>query len=253
MEYDIQKAGILRRISAGLFDAILLMVLICGIAWGVSAIIDMDAKMEAMNAVYDRYEKEYGIDFTITEDALASKPEEEQQKYQEVIDTMNNDEQAIFAYTQVINSFLLIASISVLISHLLLEFLVPLLLKNGQTLGKKVFSVALMRKDGVAVSPFAMFVRSILGKCTIEVMTPVLVLVMLFLGTGGTFGPIVLLGLAVGQIALLIFHPHNAVIHDLLACTIPVDLSSQLIFSSAEAKLEYEKQRAAEKAERAEY
>ena len=41
MVYDIQKAGILRRISAGLFDIILLVVLACGIAWGISAIIDI--------------------------------------------------------------------------------------------------------------------------------------------------------------------------------------------------------------------
>ena len=253
MYYDIQKAGILRRISAGLFDIILLVVLACGIAWGLSAVIDIDSQLQAMDAVYEKYETEYGIDFSITEEQMATMPEEEAKKYNETIEILNNDEEATLVYTQLINSFLVMISLSVLLSHLLLEFLVPVLLKNGQTIGKKIFGIALMRKDGVAVSAFVMFVRSILGKCTIETMVPVLSLLMMLLGMGGMIGPIILFALLACQIALLLLHPHNAVLHDLLACTVAVDMSSQLIFPSAEAKLEYEKELAAEKAQRADY
>lgn len=253
MRYDIQKAGILRRISAGLFDAILLLMLICGVAWGVSALVDYDSQLDAMNDVYEKYESEFGINFAITEEEMATMPEEEQAKYEAATEAMNNDDSAYFVYMRLLNLTLVIASVSILVSHLLLELLVPILLKNGQTIGKKIFGIALMRKDGVMVNGFSMFVRSILGKCTIEIMVPVLILFMMFLGTGGSIGPIVLLALVVVQVALLCFHPQNAVLHDLLACTVAVDMSSQLIFPSAEAKLEYDKQRAAEKAERANY
>jgi hypothetical protein len=38
----------------------------------------------------------------------------------------------------------------------LLEFLVPYLLKNGQTVGKKMFSLGVMRVDGVKISTFSL-------------------------------------------------------------------------------------------------
>ena len=253
MRYDIQKAGILRRVSAGIFDAILLLVLVCGLAWGLSEIMDLNEMGQTVVDYYDQYAEEYGIDFSIDDAAMATMPEEDLVKYEEALNAMNNDDSAVYALMRFAWSGLLMVSLSVLIGHLLLEFLVPVLLKNGQTLGKKVFGIALMRKDGIMVTNFTMFVRSILGKCTIEVMVTVLILFMMIMGSAGMLGPIILLGLAVVQICLLFFHPYNAVLHDLLACTVEVDMSSQLIFESTEAMLEYQKQYAAEKAERADY
>lgn len=47
------------------------------------------------------------------------------------------DETAVHAYGMVIQLSILIVSFGVLSGYLLLEFLVPLLFKNGQTLGKR--------------------------------------------------------------------------------------------------------------------
>ena len=66
----------------------------------------------------------------------------------------------------------MITTLSTLIAFLLLEFAVPLMLKNGQTLGKKIFGVAVVRVDGVKVSPVMVFARGILGKCTIGTLAP---------------------------------------------------------------------------------
>ena len=143
-------------------------------------------------------------------------------------------------------------SLSVLIAHLLLEFLVPLWLKNGQTFGKKAFGIGLMRKDGVMISPFALFVRSILGKATIEVLLPLLLVFMMFMGIAGVLIYLVL-ALVIAQVMLLLMHPNRCVLHDLMGCTIAVDISSQMIFRSPEALIAYQKERAAEKAEKASY
>lgn len=253
MGYDIQKAGILRRFSAGLLDGILLLVFICGIAWGTGEIVDLQGASAAVSVFYDEYAEKYDVDFSLSESEMATWPSEDQARYEAAIEAMNNDEEAVYALMEFMSLCLMVISVSVLAGHLLLEFLVPLLFKNGQTVGKKIFGIALMRKDGVMVNPFVMFVRSILGKCTIEIMVPIAILFALFMGIGGMIGLILLFALIVAQIVLLFFHPNNAIIHDLLACTVEVDLSSQLIFSSTEAMLDYQKQRAAEKAERADY
>ena len=93
----------------------------------------------------------------------------------------------------IINLTLVITSISILLGYLLLEFVVPLIFKNGQTLGKKIFGIALMRNDGVKINTVMLFVRTVLGKYTIETMVPVLVIIMTFFGSAGIIGLAVLL------------------------------------------------------------
>ncbi len=252
MHYDIQRADLMRRIAAGIFDIILLVILATGISWGASFLVDIDGQVDAMTQIYDQYEKDYNVDFSKTEAEIATMPSEEQGRYQAAIDAMNQDDNAYFIYLQVLNSILAMITAGVLGAHLILEFALPLFLKNGQTLGKKIFGIALMRKDGVMLTPVALFIRSILGKCTIEVMVPLLILFLMFLGISGLLIYLAM-GLAIAQVLLLFFHPHRAMLHDLMACTVAVDLSSQLIFPTPEALLDHQKEQAAEKAEEADY
>ena len=256
MHYDVQKAGILRRIAAGLFDIIILVVLATGIGWGISALIGADSYFQDVQDVYTAYGEKYDINFSLTPEDMATMPSEEQSRYNEAYEAalqeMNADEAAISTMMRFWSTALSTISLSVLIAHLLLEFAVPLCLKNGQTVGKKVFGIALMRKDGVMVTPFALFVRSILGKATIEIMIPLLIVFMMFMGIAGIF-VYLLPALAIAQIMLLLMHPYNAVLHDLMGCTVAVDISSQLIFRTPEALIAYQKERAAEKAEKSKY
>ena len=79
-----------------------------------------------------------------------------------------------------VNYTFIIISFSILIGFLIVEFLFPMIFKNGQTLGKKIFGIGVMRVDGVKVTTPILFVRSILGKFTIETMMPVLMVIMIY-------------------------------------------------------------------------
>ena len=57
---------------------------------------------------------------------------------------------------------------------------VPLKLGNGQTIGKKVFGIGVMRVDGVQLTTIQLFIRTILGKFTLETMIPVYIVLMIF-------------------------------------------------------------------------
>ena len=108
-------------------------------------------------------------------------------------------------------------------------------------MGKKVFGVGVMRIDGVRLSPMLLFVRTVLGKYTIGLMIPILLLVAVyfsFFNTAGILGAGLLLLI---QLALLLATRNHTPIHDKLACTVTVDLSSQMIFESPEALLAYKK------------
>ena len=238
MIYDLQKASVLKRAAAWLLDTILLVVLACGIGMILSAALNYDQHSQALAACYERYEKEFGIDF----DVYAELTEEEQARFEAANAALQKDTEALKAYNMVVNLSLTIVSLSVLLSYLALEFAVPLLFGNGQTMGKKVFGIGLIRVDGVKISTFALFVRTVLGKYTVETMIPVLMAMMIFIGTIGILGPAIVLGLLILQVALIITSPTNSALHDHMAATVAVDLASQMIFATAEDLVEYKKQ-----------
>lgn len=253
MIYDLQKASMWKRISAWLFDMILLVILVVGVACLLSMALGYDGYVQRMNDCYTRVEEQYGVDLGISLEESEKMSEEEARKYQEAYDALNADPEAVYVFNMIIRLTLVIASLSMLLGFLILEFVVPLLFKNGQTLGKKIFGVAVMRTDGVKVSVLQMFVRTFLGKYTIETMIPVLILTMIFFGTIGVVGIAILGLILLLQVIMMIATSTNSAIHDKLAGTVTVDYASQMIFDSADAMIEYKKQVHAQMASRQDY
>ena len=248
MIYDLQKASMLKRISAWLLDIILLTIVAAGFALLFSGLFGFDAHNETLNNAYAKYEQQYGIQFDITQESYDSLSQEQKNLYQAAYDSLSTDHEAVYAYNMLMQLSILIVTLGIFFAYLVLEFAVPLWLKHGQTVGKKIFGIAVMRADGVQLGAVALFVRTVLGKYTIETMIPVLIIMMIFWGSIGIVGPIVLGLIGLLQIVLLIASRTNSVIHDYLANTVTVDMSSQLIFRTTEELIAYQKRVAAEKA-----
>ena len=242
MIMDIQKAYMGKRIIAWLFDSIMLVILVMLLASVLSDAMGYDAHLDKLDSQYALYEKEYGVSFEITQEAYDAMSKEQQAEFDDAYLALSNDPDTVYAYNMLLSMSLLIASLAILGAYLLTEFLVPLLLRNGQTIGKKVFGVALMRKDGIKISPVILFIRTILGKMAIGTMIPLMMLFMMYWGTIGVVGPAVLIILVAAQLCLVIFTRNRTTIHDLLAKTVAVDMSSQMIFDSEEERIAYEKE-----------
>lgn len=253
MNNDLQKASMLKRISAFTFDLILLCCLVVVFALSISAVLGYDGYHAQMDEKYEEYGQKYGIDVNISLDEYNALTEEELEQYNAAVEAINGDEDAVRLYNLIVNLTLIIATASILLAYVALELVVPLLFGNGQTLGKKIFGIALMRVDGVKVTTFMMFVRTILGKFTVETMIPVLIVLMLLFGLVGSFGTLIIGLILLVQVILLIATRTNSTIHDMMACTVAVDMASQRIFDSPEARTEYMKRISAEAAARAEY
>ena len=175
------------------------------------------------------------------------KSEAEQQAWNNAYQALVKDEEAMYSYNMVINLTLVISTLAILLGYLVLEFFIPVKLGNGQTLGKKIFGVAVMRTDGVMVTAPLLFIRTILGKFTIETMIPVLICIMIFFNTIGVVGTLILGLILLLQIILMISTHTNSCIHDLLAKTVAVDMHSQLIFETEEELIAYKNKVHAEK------
>lgn len=253
MIWDIQKAGLWKRASAFLLDAILLAILAMGFAFLLSAVTGYNAYNDTLTACYDRVESEYGVEFEITGDEYEALSEEDRARWDEAYRVLTQDGEAMKAYSMVVSLTLLITSIGILAAFLVLEFVVPLLFGNGQTLGKKVFGIGLVRQDGVKIRTPMLFARTVLGKYTLETMIPVLIVIMIFFNMIGAFGTAVLVAILVLQLIVCFTTKTRSFIHDLLAGTAVVDLSSQMVFESEEAMIEYKKKIHAESVAREKY
>ncbi len=253
MIFDLQKASMLKRISAFMFDIIMLGILAVGLGFIISSLTGYDKYSTALNDTYDKYEAEYSIEFEIAEDTYRSFTDEERANYDAAYNALINDADAMYAYNMVINLTLLIITLAILLSYVVLEFVIPLMFDNGQTLGKKIFGIALMRTDGVKISAPLLFIRTILGKFTIETMIPVLIIIMIYFNSIGVVGILVLFLILVLEISLLISTKTNSMIHDVLAKTVAVDLASQMIFDTEADMIAYKNKVHSEKAVRETY
>ena len=257
MIHDLQRAGMWKRISAALLDVLILVVLIEGLVLLFMTVFGFEEYMERKSALEDKYFAEYGIDQDMTAEEYNALSEEEKAAYDAKVEAANkayqSDAEVSEVYSKLFSLALMIATLSILFSFLILEFTVPLLLKNGQTLGKKIFGIAVMRIDGVKVTPVMVFARGILGKCTVGTLVPIYLLMMVIFGIMNIVGVVALGGLLLLQVILFFGTKNHTPIHDLFAQTITVDMASQLIFDSPEDMLAYKKRISEENAESAEY
>lgn len=250
---DLQKAAFWKRAAAWLFDGILTAVLAVGVSFFVSMALGYDSYSETVAEAYVKYETEYGVEFDITSEAYEALSDEEKQRYDDAYQALIADEDAVYAYNMSVNLSVIITTVSVLIAVMVWEFALPLVFRNGQTLGKKIFGLCLMKTNGVKVNHIQLLIRTLLGKFAVEIMIPVYAVLMLLWGTLN----IVILGiiavLAIAQVVLFIATWTNSAIHDLLAGTVVVDAQSQMIFDTEEALLAFKKQRHAEESAKQSY
>lgn len=268
MIFDIQKASVLKRISALLLDVILLAILAVGFAWPISAI----CKYEKYTTLSEKYNKEYadyketyeqqlidsfGGDFYKALEKLVESDyetlSEENKKAYDDYDALTPAEEVNRVVKLVYNIMLLMTSLGLFLAYLVLEFIIPLFLKNGQTVGKKVFNLGLVRPDCVKINNIALFARAILGKYTIETMIPVFSYYLIIFGNVGILGLIVIAIVLLTNLGMFIFSKDHTTIHDLVAGTVVVDLSTQMVFNSEEELIKKKEEIHAEKAAAKEY
>ena len=67
--YDLQKASMWKRISAFLFDFIMIAIVAVGIILLLSSVLGYDTYTDKLETFYEKYETEYGVDFDISAEA----------------------------------------------------------------------------------------------------------------------------------------------------------------------------------------
>ncbi len=250
---ELQKASVLKRISAGIFDFILLITLAVGLMLAASSILEYGSYLETFAERQNFYADKYGIDPDIATEDYNKLTDEEKAVYEKATEELSADKEANKAFSMMFNLSLIIVTFPLLISYLILEFAVPLLFKNGQTLGKKIFGIAVMRRDGIRLSGTFLFARTVLGKFTVGTMIPVLLFIMMFFGVMGIEAIVIIVGILFMQIMMFVLTKTRELVHDKLAQTVTVDMASQMIFDTPEELIAFKNRLQSENADKAAY
>ena len=236
-----------------MFDGVLLFVLALAFLIGFNAAFRVDAKIDKLEAYRTQYATEYGIDLDIKQEDYDKFTDEEKKAYDEtylkVNEAMSKDEAIMELNGNIITSVATSISLGLLLATATLYFVVPLCFKQGRTLGKKIFGLAVVRTNGVKLTNPILFARSLIGFYAIELMFPLILTALTLLGVLGAIGFITIGLFLILQIGVMLYTKKtNSCIHDLLTDSVVVDMASQQIFETQEERTEFDKAEAARKA-----
>lgn len=261
--FELNKIGFVKRASALLLDAILLVVLATGFMWIISLICRFEHQQKLGGEYYSEWEdfrKEniadiaeyYGFLYEENEDGeytiVAS--DGESASIDDVILALEasggNDAETAelykthitlvrkvnMQYKYVFTMLFMMVSLGTLLSYLVLEFILPIILKNGQTVGKKVFGIGLVQPNCVKISNVSLFARTFVGKFAIETMFPILLVFLFLFGGLGWLAIALFAAITILNVVLFFATKNKTPIHDILAGTVAIELSVQLIFKT---------------------
>ncbi len=269
--FELRKIGFIKRASALLLDAIMLAVLTTGFMFIISLICNYDREQGLATQYYNEwneYRKEYAAEvsdyygfvyreteydeYTVTKDGVNSSLDEVWAEFLKSDGKFEGDNAGRMAtayeaykaltpiaqvnaqYKYAYSLLFMMISLGVLLAYVILEFVLPIIFKNGQTIGKKVFGIGVVRSDCVKMSNLALFMRTFVGKFAIETMFPILLVILFLFGSLGILALILLGAITVLNIAVFFATKNKTPIHDMLAGTVVIDIKLQVIFESTE-------------------
>ena len=121
---------------------------------------------------------------------------------------------------------------SILISGALIYIVVPLIFKNGQTFGKKIFHLGLANSDGYKLSNGRLLMR-FLPFLIVDLSMLFLILVNLYVVL------LIILIIFLTSFALAMSSPKRMSLHDITGRTIVVDLKDSTLFSTVQEEEKY--------------
>ena len=228
------KAGLSKRASAFFIDVVLLLLLAVALAYVLSLAFGYSRFSQAYSSGIERYAAQYNVQFdkVVSQADFDALTDQQKASYEAAVAAMNEDTEILDALSSMVRLIFLIAALSLFLAFMALEFIVPLFLKQGRTLGKKAFGLSVTKKDGSPLGPVPLLVRTFVGKYLIETMIPVLIIIItIFNAIGlmngpGIIGFAIILVIVISNLALVFISANGCAIHDHIADTIVVSSDS---------------------------
>jgi uncharacterized RDD family membrane protein YckC len=224
--FSIQNAGIFQRLIAFLVDAILVFFLHFTFSLAVISPVSNQFGYQQLVTDYNAQLVEFHLGEYSLEDGsfiMYNMDEIDEADLQAFYDDPEAKEistrKFIFDFVQV--------SVGLLLAELVVLMLMPLLLKNGQTLGKKLMRLGLVDNQGLKVKPINVVMRFLIGWFVFE--TALSLIMTMFVGL-----PLFIL---ISALMALLTRNKRA-LHDIIGSTIVVNLDKMILFETTEERKE---------------
>jgi uncharacterized RDD family membrane protein YckC len=238
--YVPKQQKLVKRFAAWVIDIILVVVVATGIGLLTSLIYGYD---RYNNVVYEKC-IQYGVYVENTEGSISYDGKSyilcsddpsisaEEVTNRETLCSQDKEYQKAMHKRNV--GQIIITTTGISVSLLIFEFIVPLFLKHGRTIGMKFFDVAYVTEEDIDVSFKNVFVRFLFGKLIIEGIVPYLGFTLIILNTGYGIVGIVMILVPIYNLIIMLMSPHKRGIHDVIARVKPIDNSCQIYFKTTE-------------------
>lgn len=223
---QIKPASLFKRIFSGIVDSFIMLVVTFGLYYyPASSVYGEIFNVKALKEEYVSLQVDYGI-YYLDGDGVYQLTEEGKNKDSEVYTLFANDERAKEIKDEEVTLFFIEFSTSITISELVFFLFIPLVLRNGQTIGKKMFSLIVVNDSFIKVRASNMIIRF------------VAILVVETLASMFLYGvPLAM------SILLVIFSKNHIAIHDFFGTTIIISKNG-LYFDNAQERIEYDEKMA---------
>ena len=240
--YSLNLAPMGKRLAAWLLDFILTITLAVGFMLLASVLVNYDKQVEKLNEYYDIHNV-YRTDEKGNKTFCEANPNDEYDSCNVAWAKFAEDEEAVAQYNRVNEYSIGILSSGLVLSIMSMYFVVPLCLKHGRTIGKKVMGISLISNEEIKVNHRQMFIRALMGNFLVLSMIPVLLFFTAMISGGGFFYSFIALGIEFANIVAVLVSKKKQNFADMIAKTIAVDSASQIIFDTKEelSKFKYQK------------
>lgn len=243
--YGINKAKLVKRIAAACLDFVIFALVAVGFATLSSLMFNYDSYREQLDQKYEEYGVYVTYDTSVPEEdrtGIFCEIKEEGDSCYLAWEAFYADEEAEALLHKCSSITIATLSIGLFGGVMVAYFLIPLLLKNGQTFGKKFMRLALVNKDGIRVPKINLFIRALFGIYVVEYMVPLYGIIYIFSGLPGSIvATAIVIGILVGNMFLVATNKYGLTFHDMIGKTVVVEFDGQAIFDTVEELEEYKK------------
>lgn len=208
-----------RRFGAFIVDLCLVIFLTVMIALPLRGVSGYTAASEKMDAIFNSIASQHGVDINITNQQYNALSEEEKLAVDAALKDISENEEAAELYSKTVKLTMIITFASLFVAVVILELVLPLIFKNGQTIGKKLMRLEVRRRDGSSVNFVTLLLRSISGKFFLDYGLPVFFFFSMLYANAGRIPLVGLLLLATAQIVSIAVTSDRRALHDILAGT----------------------------------
>lgn len=251
--FSIHIAPVSRRFGAGMFDLIILIIIATGLVLLCNCVFGYDSLFTQYEKDIERIEREYGISLDITGNEYAGLSEQQMRRYDEAYDALISETSITENYQKLIKTIVLSITIALFLAYTITDIVLPIVFREGRTLGKKLFGLCLISYNQVRVSNYQIVSRALLGKFAVETMVLAYSAVLLLFNKIGIAQLVLVTALFMAQVGFFLFGGNRRLLHDVLAQTVVADYATQKIYESYDSLLDAKKEQAALEAEHAEY